>query len=285
MLSRVGVVPDNNKDNLLDATRREWQSFQNSIPNHPLTGIPVEHDHAWPEKIDALALAIPILNGMNDGVEAGRVVLGERFWAGQLSADDRALTLLHESIHLRLADDMWRRTVRVDAHRREQIRLGDEADRTERADIAAFKRKRAVGAFQFLLFPDEVWAELYLRDHHPDWLDRRLVALLRMREANRGNWGQTSLSMPQPLVACWIIYELMRVDLVVALESNQQRLDRLHLLKRDWSADLFQLCQADRVEHALATFGDGLPRPLEADAVSEARFDQYFNAVLAIAPY
>ena len=76
----------------------------------------------------------------------------------------------------------------------------------------------------------------------------------------------------------------MRVDLVIALEQDERRLAQLNELKQESSTDLFQLCPLDRLEFALRTFAKAIPSPLEADAVSEARFDQYFEAVLAIRP-
>lgn len=115
MLRQVLVQPDGNRDDLQGATRDAWRSFEAAIPRHPLVDIPITFGLALVEKIDAIAIAEPVLNRAGDQVESGRVVLGERFWLPDQSADDRVLTLLHEGIHLRLSDTMQARTIRARA--------------------------------------------------------------------------------------------------------------------------------------------------------------------------
>jgi len=284
MLNRLIVVPDNGQHHLEDATKDAWGAFEVLIPNHPLVSIPVEHHPPYAHRIDAVAAAVPLLNRGLDQVDAGMIMLGERFWSPEQSSDDRALTLLHEAIHLRLADTMSPRTVRSDAMRRRFQDAEAAAFEEEPLDIAVFKQKRGVAAFQFHLFPEEVWAELYVRDHYPEWLERRLVSLLAMRQGTRARREAQLAGIPQPLICSWLIYELVRVDLVIALEQDDRRLAQLNDLKQEWSTDLLQLCPPERLEVELRTFAESIPNPLEADAISEARFDRYADAVLAIPP-
>jgi hypothetical protein len=279
MIGRLSVVPDNNRVDRQRAAHDAWAAFEGSVPNHPFAGVRVEHDQTWEERLDSLAMAVPLLNANRSEVESGRIVLGERFFANGASVDDRMLTLLHECIHLKLCETMSARTIRLEALRDEESHKDRDSLRTDSPDIVEFKRKRSVAAFQFLLFPDEVWAEVFLRDHYPEWFDRRLEALVRMREGNYATRQSAFDRIPVPLHAIWMLFELIRVDLANALERDDQRLARLNTLRRDWSSDLFSRCSTSRVESALQTFGDGLPRPIDAHEL-ESRFVRYFEAVL-----
>jgi hypothetical protein len=280
MLKQVIVQPDRNRDDLQPATRDEWRSFEAAIPNHPLVNIPIRFGLASVDRIDAIAISIPELNQAGNQVESGRIVLGARFWLPDQSADDRALTFLHEGIHLRLSDAMQARTIRT-AELRQQARVASTvAFERDAADIASFKNQRGMVAFQFHLFPEEVWAELDLRDHYPDWLERRLSALLRMRQDVRAVAGPSLRRIPQPLHAAWIVHELIRVDLVAGLERNERRLATLEALKQKWRRALSLLPMPVGLEDYI----DALPRPLERDPTLEARFDRYYDAVLSIAP-
>lgn len=280
MLRQVIVQPDRNRDDLQGATRDAWRSFEAAIPSHPLVNIPITFGLAFVEKIDAIAIAEPVLNRAGDQVESGRIVLGERFWLPEQSADDRALTLLHEGIHLRLSDTMQARTIRTAELRRQVMAASTVAFDREATDIACFKDQRGKVAFQFHLFPEEVWAELDLRDHYPDWLERRLNALVRMRQDVRTGAESSLRGIPQTLHATWTIFELIRLDLVTGLERDSQRLATLEALRQEWRRDLSQL----PMPVGLEDYRDAIPRPLERDASLEARFDRYYDAVLSIAP-
>jgi hypothetical protein len=285
MLRHLIVAPDNSRHDLTNAARDSWRDFQAAIPNHPLVGIPTDHEPAWDESVsEAVAANIPVLNATRDAVERGGIAIGARFWLPDYSPDDRALTLLHESIHLRLADTMSARTVRIEAFRRNQMAIQRAVNARDAPNLAVFKHRRAMAAFQFLVFPDEVWAELDLRDRYPDWFERRLQLLLRMRERGRARYQDMLLSTPPSLYTSWLILEALRVDLVIGLEHDPSRLARLEGLKREWLTDLHQMCPPDRVAVAVGIFGGGLPRPLVSAAVSEAPFDQYAAEVLTIAP-
>lgn len=196
MLRHVTLQPDRNRDDLQNATREAWRLFEAAIPNHPLANIPIKFGLAFAETIDAIAIAQPELNRAGDQVEAGRIVLGERFWLPDQSADERALTLLHEGIHLRLSDSMQPRTVRTAELRRRATDSSTAAFDREAPDVASFKDQRGMVAFQFHLFPEEVWAELELRDHYPGWLERRLNALVRSNETRA--WRSVSIGITTP---------------------------------------------------------------------------------------
>ena len=142
MVRQVTVQPDRNRDDLQGATRDAWRSFEAAIPNHPLVNIPVKYGLAFVERIDAIAIAEPVLTRSGDQVESGRIVLGERFWLPEQSADDRALTLLHEGIHLRLSDTMQARTIRTAELRRQVMEASTVAFDREATDIACFKDQR-----------------------------------------------------------------------------------------------------------------------------------------------
>ena len=280
MLRQVTVQPDRNRDDLQGATRDAWRSFEAAIPNHPLVNIPIKYGLAFVGRMDAIAIAEPVLNRAGDQVESGRIVLGERFWLPEQSADDRALTLLHEAIHLRLSDTMQARTIRTAEMRRQVMEASTVAFDREATDIASFKDQQGKAAFQFHLFPEEVWAELDLRDHYPEWLERRLNALVRMRQDVRTGAESSLRGIPQTLHAAWTVYELIRLDLVVGLlERDDHRLTTLEALKQEWRRDLSRLPMPVGLEE----FIDALPRPLERDAGLEARFDRYYDAVLSIA--
>ncbi len=286
MLSRVLIQPDSGRNDLESTVRDAWQAFEIAIPNHPLANIPATCGMANDERIDgAIAIAMPELNQLGDQVERGRIVLAsERFWEAEYSDDDRMLTLLHESIHLRLADTMTARTVRNAILRRQAEDGKNHAFNTEACDIAMFKHRRGIAAFDFYLFPEEAWAEIHLRDHYPDWFERRLIGLLAMRVRNRARRDALLVGLPEPLVRCLTIFEIVRTDFVIALERDQSRLAQLDQLKQEWLDDLGQLCRHNPLQAPLSTFADAIPRPLVAGNVSEARFDEYRQAVLAIPP-
>lgn len=280
MLKQVIVQPDGNRDDLQDAARDAWRSFEAAIPNHPLVNIPITYGLAFAEKIGAIAIAEPVLNRAGDQVESGRIVLGERFWLPEQSADDRRMTLLHEGIHLRVSDAMQARTIRTAELRRQGMEASTVAFDRETTDVACFKDQRGEAAFHFHLFPEEVWAELHLRDQYPEWVERRVTALYNMRQDTRTRAASFLRQTAQPLHASWMIYELIRLDLVMKLERNKQRLAALAALKQEWLRDLSRL----RMPEGLSDFADALPSSLEPDSIVEARFDRYYDAVLAITP-
>ena len=153
-------------------------------------------------------------------------------------------------------------------------------DPREAIHVADFKDQRGKVAFQFHLFPEEVWAELDLRDRYAEWLERRLDALLRMRQDVRTSAASSLRGTPQPLHAPWMTFELIRLDMVAGLERDDQRLSTLEALKQEWRRDLSRL----PMPVGLDDFPDALPKPLERDPSLEARFDRYYDAVLSIAP-
>jgi hypothetical protein len=240
------------------------------------------HEPPHGERVDAIAIAMPQLNPAGDGVGSWSVVLGQRFW-GQ-TPEKRHLTLLHESIHLRLFAERQARTIRNDSVRRRLLAAADEARQKEAPDRADFKRQRGVAAMQFHLFPDEMWAELFVRDHYPDWLERRLTALVEMRERTRAERDAQLARMPQPLHPWWAVHELIRVSLVIALESDERRMARLEALKAACISDLEQESSSS-VQSTIRSALDAVPKPLTVDAVSEARFDEFCDAVLTVSPY
>ena len=130
----------------------------------------------------------------------------------------RALTLLHEGIHLRLSDTMRARTIRTAELRRQAMQASTVALDREATDVACFKDQRGKAAFQFHLFPEEVWAELHLRDQYPEWLERRVTALCKMRQDTRARAASFLRQIAQPVHAEWMIYDLIRLDLVMRLE-------------------------------------------------------------------
>src|SRR4051812_2300134 len=91
MLSHVLIQPDNNRDDLQKDVQEAWHTFEISIANHPLVNVPIRFGLASNERIDSIAIAKPELNRAGDQLTSGRIVLGERFWLAEQSADDRAL--------------------------------------------------------------------------------------------------------------------------------------------------------------------------------------------------
>jgi hypothetical protein len=282
MISRIAVVPDCGRSDLEIAVRDAWQAFESAVPAHPLVNVPVMFGPPDQDRVgDAIAIAMPHLDPAGNRVEPWTVVLGERFWSQ--TAEGRNLTLLHESIHLHLHAEKGARTVRSDSLRRKLRAAEREAAAMEGVD-KGFKRWRGVTAMQFHLFPDEIWAELFVRDRYPEWLERRLIALLAMREATRSERSVQLAKIPPPLHGWCMFFELIRVELVMALELDERRLARLRALKASWISGLEQQSPGT-VPSTLRKVREAIPRPLDVDAVSEVPFDEFCHAILAVSPH
>jgi hypothetical protein len=280
VLRLLKVVPDNNQHHLEGKAKEAWRAFEAAVPDHPFADVPVEHGPAHNDEVGAIAIAIPHFDRADGPMVSGAIALGERFWSGGHSEEDRILTLLHESIHLRLFDEKPERTVRSQQIRSALIRASDVAFANEKRDVAQFKQQRAWAAIKFHLWPDEVWAELYLRDRYPQWFERRVAGLCRMREDMRRREAQQLIAIPERIRGSLVAYELVRLDMVLGLERDTQRRHRLEVLKQAWKDDLSRMF----LPAELADFEDAFRIPLESDAVFEARCDRYCNAVLSIAP-
>jgi hypothetical protein len=150
----------------------------------------------------------------------------------------------------------------------------------EAPDVASFKDQRGKAAFQFHLFPEDMWAEVELRDRHREWLEPRLNALVKMRRDVRTGSASSLRGIAQPLHAAWIVFELIRLDLVAGLECDEQRLGTLAALKEEWQRDLSRV----PIPAGLDDFSDARPKPLRRDASLEGRFDRYYEAILSMAP-
>jgi hypothetical protein len=137
---------------------------------------------------------------------------------------------------------------------------------------------------QFLNFPEEIWAELLLRDGYPDWFGRRMERYTQMREGNFNRREGSRASVPPPLHRYWVFYELLRVELGRRLDRDQRHKERLGFLAEQWGTELGQVCDDSHADRLLARLADLIPMDVNASRVSETLFKQLFDEVLAVAP-
>jgi hypothetical protein len=101
-----------------------------------------------------------------------------------------------------------------------------------------------------------------------------------MRERGRANAAHSLNRIPQLLHTPWVVYEILRLKLQISLDFHPARLASLEALRQEWSRDLQRL----NVPNGFTGFSNAIPNPLRHEDISEGRFEQLFNAVLAIEP-
>lgn len=276
MLSRLTISPEENRGSRLDEIERAWGSFTEAIPNHPLVGVPTAFEARYPDAIHSVARAVP--DTTRQPIEQGMIVIGEKFLDAERSVDERHLTLLHESIHLKLMCGAFAaRTLRVlEILKRQQqsIVLDDNAG-WMRFQLSA----------EYLKFPDEIWAELYLRNMHADWFDRRQAYYLAMREAR----DRTPLpTLPAALIGYWQGYEWLTVHLGRRLDANQKHAARWADLLADWEAKMQQAWGEEQASRQIKRLTDLVPPNFAEIKLAEGPFDQFYVEIaqvpLAAAP-
>lgn len=273
MLNLLLVCAENGRDDLAPRVAETWRDFESAVHLHPLAGISVEFGPASPDELSSLAVCqIPDLN-----VATGRVILSERLLAGTTSKTELVLTLLHEVIHLRVMSAMPSRTRRVDSELR---KLSYRLCAMPQVAPAGFREHQGFIASCFLKFPDEVWAEQYLKAEHADWFDKRMDYYVRMREGNAATRNAAAVhSTLQPFA---VIHELLRIRLGQLLDSSTDRLIRLEAARAYWAA----LLNAETMPSGLipeSALRELLPDGFEARALDEAPYDRMFERILAVA--
>lgn len=276
MISQLVVTPDRNRADLVGDVQTAWNTFATAIPNHPLANIPTRFNSEWPDDAEAVARAVAEL-AADPANDAGKIVLGQRCLDAAYPTEHRNLTLLHESIHL---------TLQSGTHR-ERYRLVDEArkllmrqhNRTYRgpsdAEVHAYHRLRF--GFEFVNMPDEIWAELYLRDNYQGLFDTRMAQYLALRDdpARRGN--HVAL---QPCIRKFhLLNEWFTLELARRLDNDAARVRRIGELQDGWRTDLVAVIGDDDARDLLARAAALLPA--DAGAINPAEFDQFFNDIMA----
>lgn len=125
--------------------------------------------------------------------------------------------------------------------------------------------------------PDEVWAELLLRDQYPAFFDARMALYLELRDDPARRTNHTALQ--GCIRKYYFAYEWFTLELARRIDTNPARLRRLEERQTDWRNDLVAMIGEGDARNLL----DGAANLLPADVarIDPAAFDQFFNEIMA----
>jgi len=277
VISDLIVTPYGNRANLVPEVRNTWNAFSTAIPNHPLVNIPTRFECQWPEAFESVAIAVPEL-ATNPANDTGKVVLGRRCLDAAYPPASRNLTLLHESIHLVVQTSTQRqRTQCVTQAREQRLQDYDRICITASPDQEMHARFRMYFGFEFVKMPDELWAELYLRDNYPNLFDERLAHYLRLRDVPAKRTMHTAL---QPSIRkYYLVSEWFTLELARRIDRDVARLRRFGEIQADWRTDLVGMVGEDDTRLLLDRAAGLLPANVAA--IDPAEFDQFSDDIMA----
>lgn len=277
MISQLVVSPDRNRADLVGEVQAAWNKFENAIPNHPLANVPTRFQCQWREDTLGVARAIAEL-AADPANDTGKIVLGQRFLDTAYPVAGRNLTLLHESIHLILQTGAQRnRTGQVEQMRTQRLREHNRLWSTAPpdADREAHEFHRLMLGFQFVNMPDEVWAELFLRDNYPATFGDRMALYLSLRDDPARRTEHPDL--PPSIRKFYLVYQWLALELARRIDDDTVRLRRLGELQTDWRTDLGAMIGDDGARDLLERAGALLPD--DVAAMNPAQFDEFFDDI------
>jgi hypothetical protein len=271
---RLTVGPENYRNDLVGAAEAAWRAFEAAVGEIPFAFTPPPRFDWNARTAEGIAKCFVFGEPQRPQSEFALIVLSVGFF--DKPANERNLTLLHESIHLRFMSGPLRARV-TESERLDRVhRLPHIDDQGE----YRFRSLRLGLACYFRNFADEILAELYLKTYYPAFLQGRVGYYLGMRRASFEQSREPDV--PSTLRPYTILYEMLRNDLGVRLAEGYEQAAEFAAM----SAALEHECRAASSEREFARHMETRRRLMEVTleplAFDEAAYEETFTTVLGL---